>query len=161
MYALSATHQLQVQHLHGPSHEHMPTCGRILCQGYEVLSSIMSATDTYFEHLTLHLNLPIGTVVGYALASCFWQELRRLHLYVQQNDSEETVLEDKCLQRLPLRHVSILLGDLCDKFHIVPLLNALPDTVTSVCVAGPFHAALKLGQDGSGQVGGLGVGYDG
>ncbi len=96
-----------------------------------------------------------GTLPSYPLDACRWQELRRLHLYAQRAYAVQPLVEDNadCLQQLPLQHVSILAGERCDVDDFVAVLNALPDTVTSVCMAGPFRAALKLGLDGSGQVG--------
>ncbi len=82
------------------------------------------------------------------------QELRRLHLYSRQASFEvQRLIADSAwrLQQLPLQHVS-LLGHGWEDADAVALLNALPDTVTSVYI-GDICAGLRLGQDDRGQVG--------
>lgn len=76
------------------------------------------------------------------------QELRRLHLYSRQPFEVGALVEG--LQQLPLQHVS-LLGEGWGNNDIMALLNALPNTVTSVYI-GNLRAALRLGKDDNGQV---------
>lgn len=88
--------------------------------------------------------------------ACTPQELRRLHVHHARRwsagpDPEELIA---CLRPSSVQHVG-LLGNGWVERSIEAVMAALPDTVTSVLVDGACGAAaLRLGRDEKGQVGG-------